>query len=429
LTPSNANIGKKEDADLRKGGWWIVAAVGLAWLIIGAGDWYMRFHWFRWHLNFLVARDAPGAGPAPSMQVLTHAEVRGGDLTRLIAIPSAAAPYEAVRPAATNLTDEFGFLNVPPTEGRRYPIVVAGDSYMTEGASMETTFSGWLQSISGVPVYNHASAGRGSFWSLLRFLFSERFSSREPDVLIWNILEREVSAGYYEGLMFRIYKETHGERAADRRIGSPLAPLRPAALKTDLPNTSALAQLSRRVWNQVRYRVFGEFNPIVVRATDNSMLFYRHSLNALRWPDHVKRVPQVADVLVRVNDMCRARNIALVIVMIPAKERVHVDLLPPDCVSKDNPLPPSTLDQLEVELNARGIRAVNLLPVFQAATREGHRLYWPDDSHWDQDGIQLAARVVWERIAPLLAERAGKAPGNATPAAPRPATGEAERVR
>ena len=53
-------------------------------------------------------------------------------------------------------------------------------------------------------------------------------------------------------------------------------------------------------------------------------------------------------------------------------------------------------------LDAAGVPVVNLMPVFQEATARGERLYWRDDTHWNDAGIRLAAEELWRVTGPLL---------------------------
>jgi hypothetical protein len=262
-----------------------------------------------------------------------------------------------------------------------------------------------MASVSGLPVYDHASAARGSFWGIIRFLYSKRFAEREPAVLVWGVIEREISGAAFEGLRYSIYVESSGKKGALKPRRAVPGPLLPHELKKGLPATSILAMVSRKAWNRLRYEAFGQLNPEVIAATDHSMLFYRGGLVALRWPDEIRGVPQVADVVAQVNEMLRARGVSLVLVLIPSKERIHRDRLPEECVSARYPLPPSVLDAVEEALRGRGVSVVNLLPAFERKAREGRVLFWPDDTHWNSEGIRLASEETWKVVEPLVRQR------------------------
>ena len=60
------------------------------------------------------------------------------------------------------------------------------------------------------------------------------------------------------------------------------------------------------------------------------------------------------------------------------------------------------LGTVEAGLKEAGVPVVNLMPVFQAATARGTRLYWRDYTHWNDAGIRLAAEELWRQVRPLL---------------------------
>jgi hypothetical protein len=59
-------------------------------------------------------------------------------------------------------------------------------------------------------------------------------------------------------------------------------------------------------------------------------------------------------------------------------------------------------DHVAAMMETAGLRAVNLLPLFrkeaERALNRRETIYWADDSHWNQEGIQLAAQAVADRI-------------------------------
>ena len=104
----------------------------------------------------------------------------------------------------------------------------------------------------------------------------------------------------------------------------------------------------------------------------------------------------------RVQGILRERGIELVFVLIPDKEDVYRDLIPARYDQPDKPLRPSILPGLEHDLRTNGVEVVNLGPVFEEARQRGELVFWLDDTHWRPEGIQLATRVVWDRIKHLV---------------------------
>ena len=91
----------------------------------------------------------------------------------------------------------------------------------------------------------------------------------------------------------------------------------------------------------------------------------------------------------------------MVVLLVPEKEQVHVQALSPE---RRRALAGSVelLGAIASGLAAEGVPAVDLMPVFREATAAGRRLYWRDDTHWNDAGIQLAADQLWRKVGPLL---------------------------
>lgn len=376
--------------------------LALLWLGLGVGDWFMRFQWFGWHRNFVVRAAAPPAADQPARAV-TNGPSQGGDLSRLIGIRAAAARYEQGRPAATNFVDASGFRNTPPVLDR-YPVVVVGDSYAAAGPRGDDVLAARLASDLAVPVYNHAVDGRGTFWALVRFFASAHFRGREPRVLVWPVIEREIAGVYFLGGLSQVLTAQPPSNApAARAARIDWAQLAPRALKRSLPNTSAYSLAAGKVWNRLRHSLLGRLNPAVVPSASDAaggpMLFYAEALAAQRWSDEVRDLPRLQEAFARLAGLARARGIEPLIVLVPDKERVYAASLPAGVRAS---VRPSVLPEVEARLRSAGIRVVNLLPAFESAAGRGELLFWRDDTHWNPDGIRLAARTIAPEVRRLL---------------------------
>jgi hypothetical protein len=393
---------------------WVVGVVAAAWLAIGAGDWAMRFRWFRWQ-DSIVSRGAmtSEALSAP-MQKRENPEHRGGDLTRLVNIASFARAFEQVRPATVDWTDELGYRNEPPVTGRSYRIVVTGASYMNTGFPMTNMFSARLSAVGGVPVYNHAIAGHGPFMGPLKYLENKHFAEHPPRVLVWGIAEREIGGVPFAGFVYQLVHRQRAQVVDAGRASVAWQALTPESLKTSLPNTSLLAQYGERAWNRLRYELFRQITPdVAVSAEDVEgapFLFYAPAVTALKWSPQQRDADKVAWALGHFRDACRAKGTELVILLIPDKEQVYRDLLPPRLNSPSSPIPPSCLYDVERALQAAGIPVVNLLPDFEREAARGVFLYWRDDTHWNDRAMAMAAERLWRAVEPLLTASAGEVP-------------------
>ncbi len=377
----------------------LVAIIGLTWLLMMGGDWYLRFRWFRWQETF-VSRPLSLPPPSDPRHPPLGPSLWGGDLTRLLGVRSVAKPFEEYHPGLVDWRDEHGNRNKPPTVGIYYPIVTVGDSFMENGGRYEELFFNRLADVSGLPVYNHAATGRGSFLGLLRLLASKRFFDSPPRVVVWGILEREIRGDHFVGLVERVESGVWTEGHAAPRAVMRWDPLLPCNLKRSLPDSSAIAQVAARVWNLARTILFGQINPMVVLSPGSRepMLFYAPSLTAARWGAEVRDIPRVAWAISRASEVLASRGVRLVAVLIPDKEQVYRDRLP-DSVDS---IPRSCLYDLEAALGEKRVPVVNLLEPFRAEAGSGRLLYWRDDTHWNSAGIDFAVRLTWREIREMV---------------------------
>jgi hypothetical protein len=141
---------------------------------------------------------------------------------------------------------------------------------------------------------------------------------------------------------------------------------------------------------------------LVAERPDGFMLFLAGGVRRLGRPNRQRRLGRVADGIASVHEECQRRGILLVVLLVPDKAHVYPDWVPAD---RRPSIPvPNALDALAALLARRGVQAVNLLPVFQAARRDETgppRLYYRDDTHWAERGIEVAMEAVAERLRRL----------------------------
>jgi alginate O-acetyltransferase complex protein AlgJ len=113
--------------------------------------------------------------------------------------------------------------------------------------------------------------------------------------------------------------------------------------------------------------------------------------------------------------MLRRHHMDLVVVLIPSQYRIYGPLLkhPREPFGTD-----PILEGMESALRASGVPVVNLTPVLTTAARDGlaaHRyIYFRDDTHWNAQGIALAAKAIAPRVRETMA-----APHSRPPTGPR----------
>lgn len=385
----------------------VIGVVGLAWLLAGAADWYFRFRWYGWHQRLVYRPPADVTARAAQAGFVTNdvPASRGGDLSRLIGIPSFAAQFEQERPGGPDIRDAYGFRNLPGPEDRAAPLLVLGDSFMATGYPMTNMFSARLAELSGLAVYNQSMVGVGPFLSMARYTESVRFRDVPPRVILWGFVERQIQGDAFQGLVYQLSRReeaaTPAAAAAPKRGGVFWWELAPSRLRRNLPDTSVLAQAGRKAWNVLRYYLLGQITPDVLVSEGPEdrppVLFFREALEALKAPPTARQVEQVIEAIRYARDFFARRDIRLVLVLIPDKEQVYRDWIPPALLGGTD-LPPSCLDGIAAGLRASGVDVVNLLDPFREAARAGAMLYWADDTHWNQDGIRLAAEETWKAL-------------------------------
>lgn len=380
--------------------------MALVWLALLLADWTGRFLWYHW--QSVVVNTDVAAGAVDGLQQPRRHSVgilRGGNLSTMIAIPAVRRQFELERAPFTEWSDEFGYSN-EPVGTNTFPVVVAGDSFMLVPDEPSARISAQLSRIAGLPVYNHAMKGRGPFLGVVRFFQNRFFQVHPPKILVFGLVEGDLAGGLYVSLIYQL--EHPPTNMSGARAGTRVnwGQLHPAVLKNSLPNTSLLAQAMRKAWTYIRYYGWGQVASDVVIAdgqvAGHSMLLYRHNLVSAGWGSETRRLPQVVMAMKHLDDTCARRGIDLLLVLIPDKEQVYRELIPAHWNPPDKPLPPSCLMELEAQLNAANVPVVNLLPIFRERALAGELLYWPDDTHWNPAGIQLAAEQIWPVMRTLL---------------------------
>ncbi len=116
------------------------------------------------------------------------------------------------------------------------------------------------------------------------------------------------------------------------------------------------------------------------------------------WEGFAQSIDAATAAIERMAEMCRTRDIALTVLLLPEETQVDTDLqrvlsttfdlYPED--SMDFQLPNRTLQK---RLTTLDIDHLDLLPAFQAGAQTIH-LYKPRDTHWNIAGNRLAANTI-----------------------------------
>lgn len=382
---------------------WVWIGLGL-WLVLVCGDWAARFGMFRWQDQWMIDSAAPGGSAVVQATAWTVPARTGAGLTQMVPVRRIAARYAEEHPEYTEYRDAFGYCNAPRPEGTRYPVVMLGDSFMLSLGTQN--LAQVLATVGGIEVYNHAMRGAGPFLEMRNFIRSERFDP-PPRVVVWNLSARELGAP----LFLRQSVDAWFDQAAPGAGGAGLDRsgirwdlLAPSVLRKIWPSTSLTAYLGRQAWAWVKLGVFQGWPQDVLGADDprfGPMLFYRENLRVLPLLVPEGNAPAVVQTVEKAARRFRERGMTLVVLLVPEKEQIHAAALSP-ADQAALACGPGLLEAIEQGLKSGGVPVVNLMPVFQEATARGERLYWRDDTHWNDAGIHVAAEALWRVTGPLL---------------------------
>lgn len=384
---------------------WMMFAL-CVWVLLFAGDWVARWKVFRWQDQWWPAPvTLPQSGPAAASKPTVHhvPDQVGAGLTKMVPLSWVAAPYAEFHPGYVVQRDAYGYCNAPAVDGRGYAVVVLGDSFML--ALGTQTVAQVLAEVSGLSVYNHAQQGAGPFMEMRRFLASDRFDP-PPRFVVWNLSARELGAPLFQRqpIDYWFSQRSQESRAQNSAVsGISWEYLKPSALHGAWPNTSLISFWSRHLWAQARLLVFRAWPHDVLGAEDpqyGPMLFYRENLRMLPLLVPERNATPIVEVVTRVAQRFRERGITLVVLLVPEKEQIHVVALPA-ADQKALAHGPELLAAIHGGLISNGVESVNLLPKFREVTDQGTRLYWRDDTHWNDAGIRLAAEELWRVMEPL----------------------------
>ncbi len=288
-------------------------------------------------------------------------------------------------------TDAYGFRNPSLHAGRRVAALFVGDSFLAgDAVSDGDTLPEQLGALTGLQFYN--AGGPYAYLATVRSL-KDKLGLKQGRVIVVQTqgvsgpMLRDAEAGIrrdWKGQALRALVGAHGDRVRSWIRGwwyvSPLRILLQRgymALSNDriLPNVYADKVIARRL------------------RSGDTMLFYRPEVEAYRAG---RDMADVAEYLTWLATALKREGFDLAVVLVPNKYSVYHSLLA-DGIN-DPPLARHPYAQLAERLTSSGLDVLNLTPQLQAcaARQAGARqyLYWLDDTHWNRDGIAMAARSI-----------------------------------
>ncbi len=322
-----------------------------------------RFTFRAWEA--LVVRKYKNFLPGPFYPNMKLRKVEEGDLAH-------HTPFAIKKPVQW-VTDRYGFRKQDrPNE--RHPIVIIGESNIAgSGLSQEEMLSEVLESSLGVGVYPYAPVGINSF------LREKRFKETPPRIILFAKVEREL----VELPSLKQKKESPWLSPLKEKVK-----LQPTIQRIFI----YLDRISK--WNMLHY-VRASLRRSFTKPHQNSpegvetpygRLFFLQGVKMNRnIPEEAFR--QAIDRIKSYHQALHQRGIRLILLPIPEKENIlHEHLGIPR---------PTFLERFILELRSQGVETIDTQRAFEEAYRTQHLLlYHPDDTHWNADGVKVAAELV-----------------------------------
>ena len=420
-TAAMVNVFQKE-AKAKLVAW--LAGWGLVFGALWAGDWTMRMVHFGWHrevfpprakgidkvehsgpLTSPVDKGAYGGGEGAASVVEVWGGNRKGGLTDFLPTPGLRRPYEEWHEECPIRWNSEGYaVQSGSADARETRVVVVGDSFLLTGNGH--LFSRDLEEATGVGVMNRGRSAAGPFQELKKYIQNTPRGQWSP-VVVWEIAGREAGASLFLRQPYRSWfqdtQNTHSTGKSMVVSGKRVhwEALAPTALDRRLPNTSAMAYFSRKIWSWIRLEAFGEWPPDVLANPSGRFgptLFYGENFKILPQLTIEDQGEGVLSVIEDISKGFRERGTELVVLLVPEKEQVWTEDIPED-LWEGIEASADLLRWLEREGRKRGIRVVNPLETFRQMTRDGIALYWRGDTHWNGIGMRTAAELTAAEFA------------------------------
>ncbi len=338
---------------------------------------------FRAEEGLMQFRSYPLPGPYETDRHV-HSDRITGDLANIGNLPDYAVAREQ-----TFTTDALGFRNDREPGAAAPDVVIIGSSFtLGSGSSDSQMLSSRLAALSGCRTYNAANFYG---WTSEIPKFARRLGMRDG-MIILECLDHSVenplppeqeSARMLEWLPYRDELKGIRQTMSLRLSISPLKILFQRTYKS-LQNDRVLPNIHK---SRVVVRQLRDGQPSLFLPPDEN-------------PRRHTAVPPLADFYVRLRDRFRAAGFDLAVVIVPEKMTVYGSLLRE--ATPEGSEDRAILAEVEGALRERGIPVVNLAPILADAARralDDHRtIYWADDTHWNPEGIEIAAKAIHDGL-------------------------------
>ena len=281
------------------------------------------------------------------------------------------SPYQIKKENILWITDSLGFRNerfIPNPD-----ILFIGRSNIT-GSSLDQQdiISSKIQTNLGLATYNLSPT---EFQDFIRFL--ENGVIDNPKILIYGCVEKQIP----------------NLKAPQKII--PLNPLKSHIKKLifSIPSNLRITLdklLRRNTKKFIQARIHKKTGVGIPSPIDTKLFFYEGNKSAITY-DNNSLINDVSTISAY-KTYCEERGIRFIFFPIPNKETIYYEWVPFD-------KQPSYLKELIPRLKAAKIEVINTVELFNTNKKET-QLYQFDDSHWNQNGIEIVSREIVNLIKP-----------------------------
>ena len=276
------------------------------------------------------------------------------------------------------MTDRYGYRKKDLERINPWVVIVGDSNVLGSRLTQEEMLSEVLEEQLKAPVYPYAPVG-----SINTYLKDLRFRKDPPKVVIVSIIEREILNMPFPKLSqkrerFLSFYEWRDKIKQTRWVQSA------GVLLDRLFKMNMLHYFRARIGKEVA-RNFNSFP-----SKFGPMFFAQgEAANKEVSDEHFRKVIETIE---SYDQVLKRKGIRFIFLPIPNKENIYHDCLP-------DSRRPIFLQKLIQELKRRGIDTVDTQRAFEDQYRtHSALLYFVDDSHWNETGVQLAAALALQLI-------------------------------
>lgn len=266
------------------------------------------------------------------------------------------------------------------------PVTVLGDSFIFGSYnSDEDILSAKLQERLQVPVRNLAFPGN----AVIPMIDLLRGKEKLSPLIIWGLTERGISKE-----SFALIENTDKPGAPDWEKAAP-ATYGFERFKEWFAvhsKDSFTRYFANSIWTNIKFYLFHEISKDLWTPLHQDMLFFREGIEKMGQKADAAALDMIAGGAEKLVQKASSRGAEVLILLIPDKCTIYPEYIS-DPQRQENLEKNRFLDHIETAFKSRNLHVINLRPIFAARKAEG-LLYFPDDTHWNPKGINIAAEAI-----------------------------------